>query len=129
MRILFCSQTHLSKELGASKVFLELAEEMAHLGWQCEFLSPADLVANSSHNGDKPYHRYLYEHLLKVAGRFDVIDYDHHHLPYPRNEFPAETLFVARSVLLGHHFQRIAIPRDKSIKATVHYLLKGRGEA
>jgi Glycosyltransferase len=128
MRILFCSQTQLSKELGASKVLIELAEEMTQLGWECKFLSPADLVPSPSHNGDKPYHRYLYEHLLNVASRFNVVDYDHHHLPYPRREFPAETLFVARSALLAHHFDKIVIPRDKGMKSHIHHLLKGRSE-
>lgn len=129
MRILFCSQTHLSKQLGASKVLMELAEEMARLGWECELLSPADLVPHANHNGSKPFHKYLCEHLLKVANRFDVIDYDHHHLPYPRSEFPAETLFVARSALLSHHFNKIMIPRDKGLKSYIHHSLKGRREA
>jgi glycosyltransferase involved in cell wall biosynthesis len=129
MKVLFCSQTQLSRELGASKVLIELAEEMGPLGWECEFLAPADLIPASSHNGDKPYHHYLYEHLREVAGRFDVVDYDHHHLPYPRRDFPAGTLLVARSVLLGHHFDRIAIPRDKNLRARIHHLLKDRGGA
>jgi glycosyltransferase involved in cell wall biosynthesis len=126
MKILFCVQTQLSKELGASKVTLELAEEMSHLGWQCEFLAPDDLLESQNGNGDKPYHVYLREHLLKVAGEFDVVEYDHHYLPYPRAEFPAETLFVARSVLLAHHFNKIRIPDDKSIKSKIHYWVKGR---
>jgi glycosyltransferase involved in cell wall biosynthesis len=129
MRILFCSSTQLSMELGASKVLIELSEEMVHLGWQCEFLSPTDLVSDQSYSDNKPYHVYLYEHLRKVAGDFDVIEYDHHHLPYPRSEFPAETLFVARSVLLAHHFANIAIPGEKGLKSKVHHLLKGRREA
>jgi glycosyltransferase involved in cell wall biosynthesis len=129
MRILFCSPTQLSKEFGASKVTIELAEEMAHLGWQCEFLAPADLLGRQSRNETMPYQAYLREHLLKVANEFDVIEYDHHHLPYPRSEFPTETLFIARSVLLAHHFNKPVIPLDKRLKSRVHRLLYGREEA
>jgi glycosyltransferase involved in cell wall biosynthesis len=125
MRILFCSQTRLSKELGATKVLIELAEEMTALGWQCEFVSPADLVPDQNDN-QTPYHVYLREHLRKVAGEFDVVEYDHSHLPYSRNEFPKETLFVARSVLLAHHFDNIAIPGEKGIRSKIYHLLKGR---
>jgi glycosyltransferase involved in cell wall biosynthesis len=128
MRILFCSQTRLSKELGATKVLIELAEEMTALGWQCEFVSPADLVPDQNDN-QTPYHVYLREHLRKVAGEFDVVEYDHNHLPYARNEFPKETLFVTRSVLLAHHFAHISIPLEKGIKATISHLLTGRGES
>jgi glycosyltransferase involved in cell wall biosynthesis len=125
MRILFCSQTHLSKELGASKVLIELAEEMTALGWQCEFLSPAEIAPNQN-DGRTPYHFYLRQHLQKVAGEFDVVEYDHNHLPYARSEFPKATLFVARSVLLAHHFENIAIPLERGVKAKVYHLLKGR---
>jgi glycosyltransferase involved in cell wall biosynthesis len=125
MRILFCSQIGLSKQLGATKVLIELAEEMTALGWQCDFVSPADIAPNQS-NDQTPYHVYLREHLRKVAGEFDVVEYDHNHLPYARSEFPGEALFVARSVLLAHHFDSIAIPGEKGIRAKIYHLLKGR---
>lgn len=128
MKILFCSQTRLSQELGASKVLIELAEEMALLGWQCEFVSPGDLVPNQNDN-QTPYHVYLREHLRKVAGEFDIVEYDHNHLPYARSEFPKETLFVTRSVLLAHHFANISIPLQKGVKAGILNMLQGSAEA
>src|SRR5438034_5839609 len=110
MRILFCSRTHLSKELGASKVLIELAEEMERLGWQCTLLSPHDVAPDL--NGKADYHNHLRRYLIEHADNYDVVEYDHGHLPFPRKDFSAGTLFVARSVLLGHHFNKIAIPRD-----------------
>lgn len=127
MRILFCSRTHLSKELGASKVLIELAEEMEQLSWQCTLVSPNEIASRL--NGNEEYCQQLRRYLIEHAGKYDVVDYDHGHLPYPRSDFPAGTLFVARSVLLAHHFNRISIPRDRSIKGRLRSLLFERNEA
>lgn len=127
MRILFCSRTHLSKELGASKVLIELAEEMEQLGWQCTLVSPSDIGCGL--NGNDDYCEQLRRYLIKHAGEYDVVEYDHGHLPYPRGDFSNGTLFVARSVLLAHHFNKISIPRDRSIKGRVRSLLFERNEA
>ncbi|MBI3652540.1 MAG: glycosyltransferase family 4 protein [Acidobacteria bacterium] len=129
MKILFCSPTQLSKELGAAKVTLELAEEMARLGWQCEFLSPTDCAPQTERHENSRYQRYLREQLQKLAGEFEVVEYDHSQLPFPRRDFPAAPLFVARSVLLAHHFANIAIPHDTSMKSKFHQLLQGRQQA
>jgi glycosyltransferase involved in cell wall biosynthesis len=127
MRILFCSQTHLSKELGASKVLIELAEEMERQGWECTLVSPHDVAPNL--NGRRDYPNHLRRYLIDHAGNYDVVEYDHHHLPFDRREFPAEPIFVARSVLLAHHFNNISIPRDRSIKGRVRSMLFERNEA
>ena len=127
MRILFCSRNHLSKELGASKVLIELAEEMEREGWDCTIVSPHDIGFGL--NGNEDYHQQLRQYLIKHASEYDVVEYDHGHLPYPRSDFHFGTLFVARSVLLGHHFNKIAIPRDTSIKGRVRSMLFGRDEA
>lgn len=107
-------------------MLIELAEEMEQLGWQCELIAPADLVPRYKGKSGKPYHAYLKEHLQKVAGGFDVVEYDHNHLPYARSEFPQQTLFVARSVLLAHHFDKIVIPLEKGIRSKIYHLLNGR---
>ena len=127
MRILFCSQTHLTKELGASKVVIELAEEMEQLGWRCTLVSRDDVGLSSNGNSDYPSNlrRYLIEH----AGKYDVVDYDHHHLPFPRHEFAKQTLFVARSVLLWHHFRNISLPRENSFKSRLRSLVFAVSEA
>lgn len=126
MKILFCASTYLSKELGASKVLIELAEEMESFGWKCDLLSPPDLVPDYARNGNTDYPMYLRKHLLEHGTNYDVVDYDHHHLPFARSEFPEQVLLVARSVLLQHHLDRIAIPEERSLRSTVRSLLRGR---
>jgi glycosyltransferase involved in cell wall biosynthesis len=128
MRILFCSQTNLSRELGASKVLIELAEEMEQLGWKCELISPSDLFPGvQPQHGEYP--ERLRQYLQRRAGEFDVVDYDHNHLPFPRDEFSPQTLFVARSVLLAHHFEQIAIPSRKSLKDKIRLLIYSRHDS
>lgn len=127
MRILFCGRTALTKELGASKVLIELAEEMEQLGWECTLVSPRDIAPDG--NGKQDYCAQLRRYLMEQASKYDVVEYDHGHLPYPRSDFPTGTLFVARSVLLAHHFNKIAIPRDRSIKGRVRSMLFERNEA
>lgn len=129
MRILFCSPTHLSKELGASKVLIELAEELEQLGWRCKMLSPTDLVPNQRRTGNGEYRKHLRQYLHEHASEFDIVEYDHSHLPFPRCEFNPRTLFVARSVLLTHHFSTITIPADKNLKAKIRSLIHERNRA
>lgn len=126
MKILFCASTYLSKELGASKILIELAEEMGHLGWKCDLISPSDLVPNYLRYGNEEYPECLRRHLLDHGRNYDVVDYDHHHLPFPRSEFPPHILFVARSVLLQNHLDKIAMPREKGLRSAVHSLLRGK---
>jgi glycosyltransferase involved in cell wall biosynthesis len=128
VKILFCGSTYLSKELGASKVLIELAEEMERQGWECEILSPPDLVPDYATHGNETYPMHLRRHLLDHAVEYDVIDYDHHYLPYPRSDFPEHVLFVARSVLLQHQLDRIVIPGERSLRSAVRFLLRGRKE-
>jgi glycosyltransferase involved in cell wall biosynthesis len=120
LKILFCSQTDLSRELGASKVLIELAEEMERIGWSCTLLGPRDIAPGLKHHGDYPIH--LRHYLMQHAAAYDVVEYDHNHLPYPRTDFPRETLFVARSVLLAHHFGNIEIPRSEDWKSVIRSL-------
>ena len=125
MRILFCSSTHLSKELGASKAIIELAEALDMLGWQCKIVSPEDILTESNGDLQEKYAPALRAYLHNNAHQYDVIDYDHNYLPYPRSEFHQGTLFVARSVLLAHHFASIRIPVQRHLKSLAHFLVFG----
>jgi glycosyltransferase involved in cell wall biosynthesis len=130
MKILFCSQSRLRKEIGGSKPLIELAEEMQGLGWECDTVSPFDLPGVRDEGvALRNYPANLRRHLLTHAAEYDVIDYDHQYLPYQRSEFPASPLFVARSVLLLHHLRHIRIPESRRLKARVGALLKGRVRA
>lgn len=127
MRILFCGQNTLSRELGGTKVLIELAEEMERLGWECTLMSPNDVAPGLKDRLSYPSHlrRYLIQH----AGDYDVVDYDHHHLPFPRTDFPHQTLFVARSVLLWRNFSKIPLPRGNGIKNTLRTILRSKQES
>jgi glycosyltransferase involved in cell wall biosynthesis len=111
MKILFCSHVPQSRSLGASKLLIEVAEEMEPLGWRTSFLTPKELLGDAwekTNNIDeflKLFSQALRDYLKENAGNYDVIDYDQSHLPYPRSEFPSSTLMVARSVLLLRHFK------------------------
>ncbi len=58
----------------------------------------------------RPFARALREYLIRRADEFDVVEYDHQDLPFPRADFPARTLFVARSVLLVHFMETLQPP-------------------
>lgn len=124
-RILFCSPVQHSKELGGSKVVLELAEEMRKIGWDCRILCPADISEPNDKNALKSFPENLRRHLKRHAAGYAVVDYDHGYLPYLRSEFSPRTLMVARSVLLAHHLEDIPLPEPAGMRAAAASLLKG----
>lgn len=133
-KILFCSPGPLVKHLGAPKVIVELVEEMRTLGWMCDAVGPNEIRSAQeppiSHaDGRRFLHRYsldLRRYLSQHAGEYDVVDYDHVYLPYPRQEFDSKPLFVARSVLLAHHLETIPIPQPRSIRKWIGRVVKGQ---
>ncbi len=123
MKILFCSHVTLSRELGAPRVVLELADALRPLGWECEVVGPQDLPAAPG----LAYARALREYLHRRAGEFDVVDYDYQYLPFPRREFAAGTLLVARSVLLIHYLRTVFPPEVNFFHQRVKsWLTRGR---
>jgi glycosyltransferase involved in cell wall biosynthesis len=129
MKILLCNPALPSKELGAPKVLIELAEELEKLSWTVRIINPTDISTDIASYTGVPYQHCYAESLRKYlhqhAADYNVIDYNHVHLPYPRSEFSQETLFVARSALLAHHLETFPIPSSTSLKAKVSNLLKG----
>jgi glycosyltransferase involved in cell wall biosynthesis len=123
LKALFCGQAKMVKELGASKVIIELTDEMAELGWDCKLLAPADLEGHSESSGSR-YAERLHSYLMQNSGSYDVIDYDHEYLPFPRSDFNPNTLMVARSVLLLQHLETIKIPHGRSLKSTIGRIFK-----
>jgi len=105
MKLLICTPYPLRRELGAPKIVIELVEELRALGWECT-LTGRDEVEKAG----EPYHESLRRHLIAQALRYNVVEYDHQYLPFPRSFFPLRTLLVARSSLLAHHFRHIRIP-------------------
>ncbi len=129
MKILFCSQNPLLKELGATKILIELAEELQELGWNCKIATPLEI--RPEQKNEKRFNPILFseslkDYLLKYASEYDVVEYDHLYLPYPRNEFCSKTLFVVREALLTHHLMNLSIPLVKNYRSRWHELIMRR---
>ena len=133
MRILLCSHVPLLRRLGAAKVFLEIHEAYLSIGVESHVCGPAEICPEA---GDWPsietYVRGLRSYLQRRAGEFDVVEYEHSRLPFPRAEFAPRPLLVARSVLLAHYLESIPLPRMPGIRGLVGSLINGprrrRGE-
>lgn len=129
MRILFCSQNQPVKELGATKIIIELAEELERLGWGCKIATPSEI--RPEQKNEKRFNPVLFadslkDYLLKYASQYDVVEYDHLYLPYPRAEFCSKALFVVREALLTHHLMKLSIPIVKNYKSRWHELIMRR---
>ena len=125
MKFLFCSREPLVRELGAPRVIIELAEALQELDLQCKLIGPTEIYQDCD-NVQKPYSECLRHYLRQHAAEYDVVDYGHEHLPYQRAEFNERTLFVARSVMLVHHFETYPIPIGKGWKSRIGRFIKGR---
>jgi glycosyltransferase involved in cell wall biosynthesis len=121
MKILFCSPVPLQETLGTARTLLALSTEFQNLGWEVKIISPADTLDNHQQGGDSA--AGLRQYLLNHASEYDVVEYDHSYLPFPRTEFAENTLFVARSQLLGHHFATIAIPAERRWQSRIRAFL------
>jgi glycosyltransferase involved in cell wall biosynthesis len=116
MKILFCSPCPPFREFGAARPLIELVEGLEKRGWSCRIVSPEEVRKDSPAPSRNP-HANLRAYLSRHAAEYDIVDYDHGHLPFPRSDFPAKPLFVARSVLLRHFFLKIAVPRRRFFKS------------
>jgi glycosyltransferase involved in cell wall biosynthesis len=126
MKILFCSPIPLIATLGMARTLLAMMPEFTNLGWEVKVISPEDIVPNYQFGDDSA--EELRTYLIRHAAEYDIVEYDHSYLPYPRTEFPENTLFVARSQLLGHHFEIIQIPLEKTWKSRIRSLITGKTE-
>lgn len=128
MKILFCSPNPLDRKLGAPKVLIELAEEMTKLGCECTLVSDKDTCPEiDQYQGlgkNLMYMEALRDFLKRESANFDVVDYEHRYLPYSRNLFPKKPLFVARSVMLFQHLERIKFPRFSGLRSWIGFLTK-----
>ena len=105
MRILFCSHVQeMAQELGAAKVFLELARELECLGWEVNLFCKGELEPGED------FGQGVLRRLGDGGREYDVIDYPYDQWALDRTSFPSRTLMVARSVLLDFHLDLITIP-------------------
>ena len=128
MRLLLLSPNPLDPRLGASKVLLELGTALNALpGVECVVVGPEDIGTARAFDLDawRRFSEAQRRFLLAHAAEFDVVDYDHEHLPFERHQFAAQPLFVARSVLLVHHLDTIRFPAPRTARVLVSNLVHG----
>jgi glycosyltransferase involved in cell wall biosynthesis len=133
VKILFCSPTPLDARLGMGKALLELASHLEGLGWTCRVASDQEVhpgyVREAGVRSLSSFSQATARFLERHARDFDVVDYDHNLLPFPRARFSPRTLLVARSALLHQHFTRIRIPRAPGWRPIVGAIVKGPARA
>jgi glycosyltransferase involved in cell wall biosynthesis len=130
LRILMVIHTHWTRDLGAPRVQLELAEELRALGHEVEKFSYEDAFpGRAAERADTfGFHGRLRAYLASNlsfaaraaayvranARRFDVIDANQTDLPFPKHRLGFTGLLVARSVGLipaYHEFDSFAAAR------------------
>lgn len=119
LKILLCLYSDASREMGGSKIRIELAEELEKLGWECSLLTPENIREIS------PNHRApLLAWLMKYGSPFDVIEVEHGSLPTGRRHLPPHPMLVGRVSLLIHHYRNIKLPRIKTWREYVREMMR-----
>lgn len=126
-RILFCSPVPLDPRLGMGKHSLELADSFRGLGWEAHAVGPDEIAGGPTRVTPETFPSVLRDFLRRTAAGYDVVEYDHAYLPFPRSDFPPGPLFVARCMLLHHHFLTTPVPPVPRLRSWLgHALTAGR---
>jgi glycosyltransferase involved in cell wall biosynthesis len=129
LKLLICCPISLDRHLGAARVSIQVAQAMSACGWEVTLLDDGavtDRLRELDLATDGPYQERLHRFLQRVSPDYDVIEFEHWCLPFPREEFCASTLMVARSVLL-HLYEGIQFPGFRRLRDQVKLWLK-RGQ-
>jgi glycosyltransferase involved in cell wall biosynthesis len=127
VKILFASVPPVDRPYGGSKPAVELASELERLGWEADVVSLSTELPGEAATTRRARAEFLRE-LIRSRGReYDVVDFDHEYLPYPRSDFPEKTLLVARSVLLCQQVAARAFPKPPSVRGLVGAVTRGPG--
>jgi glycosyltransferase involved in cell wall biosynthesis len=112
MKILFCAPFELKKELGKSKIMIELGEALSKKGWECSFLGREETLQSG---GSENYDEALLNCLKKRAQNFDIIEFEHDQYDFCGFN-PPSTLMVSRVSLLAFHYLEIRLPHFSTWK-------------
>jgi glycosyltransferase involved in cell wall biosynthesis len=121
LKLLICCPISLDRYLGAARVSIQVAQAMSASGWEVTLLDDGAVTDRLRDLGlatDGPYQDRLCRFLQRGSPNYDVIEYEHWCLPFPREEFCASTLMVARSVLL-HLYEGIQFPGFRRLRDRV----------
>lgn len=119
LKILLCLYSEASREMGGSKIRVDLAEELEKLGWECSLITPEDIRSNAPQDKTP-----LLAYLVKFCGNFDVIEIEHTTLPRGHKYIPRQPLLVGRVSLLMHHYRHIRLPRIRTWKEWAKHLIR-----
>lgn len=108
MKIALCSKGNFSLEKGFTKNRIELAESLKKLGWETVLVDKKVLGIPSEEKYNAKRHSLALKNYLAInCWQFDVVLYEYDTLPFDRNLFDKNTLFVARPAILDYHFELI----------------------
>lgn len=113
-KILMILHMPWTRNLGASRVQLELAEEFQAMGHEVEKFDYCDAFSQANLSLLDKFARPSFSDQAKVfvqnnAHRFDIIDAHQGNLPFSKQELGIKGLFVARSVGLYAFYEEFAI--------------------
>jgi len=124
VKILFCSWLPLVRELGTPQTLIDLASSLSRSGWACDLKGPLEIGLKPGYK-ETDYPSAL-KYFLKVnADKYDVVDFDHAFLPYPRSEFSSQPIFVARAQLLVHQLEKHPFPIRRGTLSSIKHALLG----
>lgn len=126
-RILYAIMGKPDPTFGAGKVYHGIAHAMGALGWECDIADGERILKGCSFSALSPaeLERELRAFLQQHAADYDVVEYDCSALPFPRTDFPASPLMVARSVLLPLHLERIRFPVRWTLRRILRQMAYG----
>lgn len=129
-KILYCCPYKIDPTLGGAKVYIEAAKSLENQGWQVKLISPDELGHGELSNLPEMiklerYAKALDQYLKVHSGEYDVVEYEHLYLPYPRENYSSQTLMIARSILLTHQFTTFKTPTFNTLRGIIGRLFKG----
>jgi glycosyltransferase involved in cell wall biosynthesis len=122
-RILFCSPVPLDMRSGMGKHWLELSNSFRGLGWEVHAVGPDEIAGGPTRVTWEAFPPVLRDYLRRTSADYDVVEYDHLYLPFPRSDFPPGPLLVARCMLLHHHLLTTPIPAAPGLRSRLRHIL------
>lgn len=121
MKIALCSKGNFSLEKGFTKNRIELAESLQKFGWETVLVDKKMLGIPSGEKYNATKHGLALKEYLINNNQFDVVLYEYDTLPFDRNIFNKNTLFVARPAILDYHFEQIKFRYNIKAKLSQFY--------
>jgi glycosyltransferase involved in cell wall biosynthesis len=110
MRLLFVHHLPWSRELGAVRIHVELAEALRDQGHDVDHIARGDVFPREARTrlGSQlrpRFSRRVRRHVAAIASRYDVIDAREGDLPFAKERLGFAGLLAARSVGLSHAYR------------------------